>query len=285
LSDELLSEEFEEPPQGPPPTPQQRLAWRARGLRDAAGPLLTTVVAFLVGGLVVAVTGKNPVHVYRAIFDGAGLAWFFHVGNHTARIPFGTGHMFFPWDTSSTAAENLQQTLLLATPIALTALAAAFAFRCGLFNIGGQGQYLVGVYLAVWLGSSFTGLDPWAHVTMCLVAGSLAGAAYAGVAALLKASVGAHEVISTIMLNWIAVWVGAYLVGEGGPLQGSQSIPSSKAVADGAKLPVFWGPKELQGLSIGVFIALAILAVYWFVINRTTLGFEEIGRASCRERV
>src|SRR5207244_4635640 len=95
-----------------------------------------------------------------------------------------------------------------------------------------------------------------------------------GLAGLLKATVGAHEVITTIMLNWIAVWVGSYLVGEGGPLQGAQSIPTSKAIADGAKLPVFWGLKQLQGLSIGIFIALAMLAVYWFVINRTTLGFE-----------
>jgi simple sugar transport system permease protein len=81
-------------------------------------------------------------------------------------------------------------------------------------------------------------------------------------------------VITTIMLNWIAVWVGSYLVGEGGPLQGSQSIPSSKTIADGAKLPVFWGSKELQGLSIGALVALALLVVYWFLINRTTLGFE-----------
>jgi general nucleoside transport system permease protein len=274
LSDELLSEEFEEPPEGGPPSPQQRVPWRARGLRGLAGPLLTTLVAFLVGGLVVALTGKNPVDVYRAIFNGAGLAWFFHVGHHSARIPFGTGHVFFPWDTASDDAGNLQQTLLLATPIALTALAAAVSFRCGLFNIGGQGQYLVGVYLAVWLGASFTGSSPWLHVTICLVAGSLAGAAYAGLAGLLKATVGAHEVITTIMLNWIAVWVGSYLVGEGGPLQGAQGNPSSKTIADGAKLPVFWGLKELQGLSIGIFIALAMLAVYWFVINRTTLGFE-----------
>ena len=274
MTDELVEEEFEEPPQGGLPTPQQRVPWRARGVRAAVGPLLTTVVAFLLGGLVVALTGKNPARVYRAVFDGSGLAWFFHVGNHTARIPFGTAHVFFPWDTSSTAAGNLQQTLLIATPIALTALAAAFAFRCGLFNIGGQGQYLVGVYVAIWLGSSFGGLDPWLHVILCLVAGSLLGAAYAGVAGVLKATVGAHEVITTIMLNWIAVWVGSYLVGEGGPLQGSQSIPSSKTIADGAKLPVFWGLKQLQGLSIGVLVALALLVVYWFLINRTTLGFE-----------
>jgi len=82
-------------------------------------------------------------------------------------------------------------------------------------------------------------------------------------------------VISTIMLNWIAIWVGSYLFGQGGPLQGSQkSIPISNDIVEGAKLPVFWGLKLLQGLSIGIFIALAILIVYWIIINRTTLGYE-----------
>ncbi|HZP73348.1 MAG TPA: ABC transporter permease [Gaiellaceae bacterium] len=241
----------------------------------AAVSLLTTLVAFLAGGLAVALTGKDPIRVYRAIFDGTGLSWLFHVGNHSARIPFSTAHVFFPWDTASVAAQNLQQTLLVATPIALTGLAVAFAFRCGMFNIGGQGQYLVGVYAAVWLGSSFVHLAPWLHVALCLAAGTLLGAAYAGIAGILKATVGTHEVIATIMLNWVAVWVGSYLVGEGGPLQGAQpAIPVSRSVAVGARLPVFWGPKLLQGLSIGVFLALAMLVCYWLVVNRTTLGFE-----------
>jgi simple sugar transport system permease protein len=143
-----------------------------------------------------------------------------------------------------------------------------------MFNIGGQGQYIVGTIFAVWLGSSFGSLDPWLHVALCVVAGTLAGAAWAGIAGILKATVGAHEVISTIMLNWIAIWVGAYLFGEGGPLQGSRaSIPVSNTIVEGAKLPVFWGLKLLQGLSIGIFIALAMLAVYWILVNRSTLGF------------
>jgi simple sugar transport system permease protein len=78
------------------------------------------------------------------------------------------------------------------------------------------------------------------------------------------------------MLNWIAIWVGAYLVGQGGPLQNSTqpSIPISNDIAEGAKLPVFWGIPLLQGLSIGIFISIAMLFVYWIIINRTTLGFE-----------
>jgi simple sugar transport system permease protein len=183
--------------------------------------------------------------------------------------------MWFPWDTASVAAQNLQQTLLLTTPIILCGLAVAFAFRCGLFNIGGQGQYIAGSIFAVWLGSSFLDMNPWIHVPLVLVVGALAGAVWAGIAGILKATVGAHEVISTIMLNWTAIWVSEYLLGQGGPLQGSQpSIPISHDIAEGAKLPVFWGLKLLQGLSIGIFIAIAMLVVYWIIINRTTLGFE-----------
>jgi simple sugar transport system permease protein len=143
-----------------------------------------------------------------------------------------------------------------------------------MFNIGGQGQYVVGTLVAVWLGSSLPALSAWTHVLLCLAAGTLAGAVWAGIAGILKATVGAHEVISTIMLNWIAIWVGSYLVGENGPLQGSRtSIPVSSTILDDAKLPVFWGVKVLQGLSIGIFVAIAMLVVYWVVVNRTTLGY------------
>jgi simple sugar transport system permease protein len=227
------------------------------------------------GGLAVAFVGKNPFKVYNAVFNGTGLNWFVHLGNYQARVPFSTTKMWFPLNTGSVAAANLQQTLLLTTPIVLCGLAVAFAFRCGLFNIGGQGQYLVGSYMAVWVGTSFAQLAPWLHVTLCIVAGSLLGAAWGGIAGVLRATVGTHEVISTIMLNWIAIWVGEYLFGQQGPLQGSNaSVPVSNDIVGGAKLPVFWGVPVLQGLSIGIFIAVAMLVVYWFVLSRTTIGFE-----------
>jgi simple sugar transport system permease protein len=275
MSDELTAEEALGPPPPETPQPSQNFPSRFGGLRGAIPPVLTVVIAFFAGGLVVLVTGKNPFKVYKAVFDGTGIAWFFHVGSYHARVPFSTEKMWFPWNTASISAGNLQQTLLLTTAIILCGLAVAFAFRCGMFNIGGQGQYLVGSYFAVWLGTSFVHLTPWVHVPLVVVAGALSGAVWAGIAGFLKATVGAHEVISTIMLNWIAVWVGEWLFGEQGPLQGSQpSVPISNTVAEGAKLPVFWGVALLQGLSIGIFIAVAMLAVYWLIINRTTLGFE-----------
>jgi simple sugar transport system permease protein len=274
---EMIGEEGAETPEVPTSedySPRRLLVFQS-GLTGAIGPILTTILAFVMGGLVVALTGKNPFKVYHAIWDGTGLSWFFHIGSYSITLPFSGATVWFPWDTGSVAAQNLQQTLLLTTPIILTALAVAFAFRCGMFNIGGQGQYIVGTTLAVWVGASFVGMNPFLHVMLCLIVGTLGGAAWAGIAGILKATVGAHEVISTIMLNWIAIWVGAYLFGQGGPLQGSEvSVPISNDIADGAKLPVFWGLALLQGLSIGIFIALAMLVVYWIIINRTTLGYE-----------
>jgi general nucleoside transport system permease protein len=276
MSDELLEEEFEEPPP-PEDTPQPQQHFYTFGWAKGVLPsLLTVLIAFLVSGIAIAAIGKNPIRVYRAIFDGTGLVWFFQPGSYSIRLPFSTTHVWFWWDTSSAAAQNLQQTLLLTVPIALTAIAVALPFRAGMFNIGGQGQYLVGSMFAVWVGSSFPHMQPFFHASFAIAAAVLAGAAYAGIAGILKATVGAHEVISTIMLNWIAIWVGSYLLGQGGPLQNStqKSIPVSNAVVEGAKLPVFWGPKLLQGLSIGIFIALAALFIYWLFINRSTLGFE-----------
>ena len=250
-------------PEGRLPDPQESFGQRLALAQRAGGlvaPLLTVVIAFVMGGLVVLITtGKNPIETYRAIFEGAGLNWFFQI----------------PWDFDSIAAFNLQQTLIQTTTFILVGLAVAFAFRCGLFNIGGQGQYLAGAILAVWIGSSFEGLNPYLHVGLVIVIGTLAGAAIAGLAGFLKATVGAHEVISTIMLNWIVLWVGVYLFGLGGPLQNDtqESVPVSNDVVEGAKLYVFWGDPLLQGLHIGIFFALAALVVYSVILNRTTLGY------------
>jgi simple sugar transport system permease protein len=232
------------------------LAQRAGGL---IGPLLTAVFALLIGGLVVLATGANPLSTYRAIFDGSGLNWLF---------PWVTG------DARSFAATNLQQTLLLTTALVLCGLAVSVGFRCGLFNIGGQGQYIVGSIFALWIGSSFLTLNGPLHIVLTIGAATLAGAAYGGVAGLLKALTGAHEVISTIMLNWIAVWVGSWLVGQGGALQSRGSTPISNPVASSTHLHVFWGNPQLQGLDVGLFFALAALVVYAILLNRTTLGFE-----------
>jgi ABC-type uncharacterized transport system permease subunit len=249
-----------EPETGAPLTVAGRLSTYLRA-GGVITPLLTVLFAFFVGGLVVAVTGHNPLSTYRAIFDGTGLNW------------------LFPWTSAedrTIAALNLQQTLIVTTPLILTGLAVAFAFRCGLFNIGGQGQYLVGTYFAVWVGSSFGSMPGLLHILLAMVAACLGGAAWAGIAGLLRATTGANEVISTIMLNWVAVWSGLFLFGLGGPLQSStdRSVPVSNDIVESAKLPVFAGDPQLQGLHIGLFVALAMLIVFWVLLNRTRIGYE-----------
>src|SRR5215213_227393 len=175
------------------------VASRLSGFMRGGGitvPIVTALMAFFVGGLVVLATGANPIDTYKAIFEGSGLNWLF---------PWVTG------DDRALAALNLQQTLLLTTPLILTGLAVGFAFRAGLFNIGGQGQYLVGSMASVYVGSSLDGTPALLHVILAIAAGCVVGGLWAGIAGLLKATTGANEVISTIMLNWTAVYAGAYL--------------------------------------------------------------------------
>jgi general nucleoside transport system permease protein len=242
------------------PTVAARFAlWQRAG--GIATPLATAVFAFLVGGLVVLATGHDPLKTYRAIFDGAGLNW------------------LFPWvhgATRQAAAFNLQETGLTFIPLVLSGIAVAFAFRCGLFNIGGQGQYIVGIITGTQMGVWFASLPGPAHIFLAVTAAALAGAVWGGIAGILRATVGAHEVITTIMLNWIAIWVGSYLISFGGPFQDSSQpgVPVSREIAPNAHLPVFWGNPLLQGLDIGFFVALGMLVLYWVVIRRTTLGFE-----------
>jgi ABC-type uncharacterized transport system permease subunit len=247
-------------PDAAPQTVAGRLSTYLRG-GGIITPLITVLFAFFVAALVVLFTGGNPIETFEAIFKGTGLNW------------------LFPWtseDDRIVAEINLQQTLIVTTPLILTGLAVAFAFRCGLFNIGGQGQYLVGTFVAVWVGSSFQDMASLPHILLAMIAACLAGAAWGGLAGLLKATTGANEVISTIMLNWVAIWTGIYLFGLGGPLQSDvdKSVPVSNDIAENAKLPVFWGDPELQGLHVGIFISLAMLLVFWVVLNRTRTGFE-----------
>jgi simple sugar transport system permease protein len=252
-----------------PPPPEQGHDDSVTGLQafyERAGGLLVPIaaafLAFVIGGIVVLITEKSataPFEAYKAIFEGTGITWF---------IP-GVG------DTAE-EQRDLQQTLLITTPLILVALAVAFAFRCGMFNIGGQGQFWVGMLTGIWFGTHFDGAPSVVHIPLTLVAAILAGAIWGGIAGLLKATTGAHEVISTIMLNWIAIWVGKWLLeAPDGYLQGfDPSLPRSNDVLDSSKLSEVWNWGGLQPLHAGIFIALFALVVYHLLLNRTTLGYE-----------
>jgi general nucleoside transport system permease protein len=220
-------------------------------------PVATTVLAFFVGGLVVAVTGHDPFAAYRAIFDGTGITY------------------IFPWTPEADkafAALNLQQTLIITTPLVLCALAVAFPYRCGMFNIGGQGQYTMGIVGAIWVGTRWPHMATWEHLTLALLGAAFMGALWGAIAGLMKATVGAHEVISTIMLNWIAIYGAQWLYELGGPFQGPQhDVPQSAEVVRSARLPAVWG--TLQPVHAGIYLAIGALIVYYLVINRTTFGY------------
>ncbi len=256
------------PPPAEPGYPGPGGFFNVSGAGGFVTSLITAVLAFICGGIVVLATGNNPIPVYQGIFDGTGLSW------------------LFPWVQGAereAAAFNLQQTLLYTTALILCGLAVAFAFRCGMFNIGGYGQFIMGAITATWIGSSWADLAGPLHIAIAVVLATLAGAAFAGIAGLLKATTGAHEVVTTIMLNWIAYFVGSWAFGLGGPLQNdiNPSVPISNDIVNAVKLPVFWGDKGLQGLHIGFFIAIAALVVYWLILSRTTLGFRvrAVGRS------
>jgi ABC-type uncharacterized transport system permease subunit len=237
---------------------QHVTGWFATRAGGVIVPFMAAVLAFLVGGVVVAATGHNPLGAYKAIFEGTGLTWFWPFLDEQQRLG---------------AANDLQQTLLITTPLILTALAVAFAFRCGMFNIGGQGQYWIGLIVGLYIGTQLAGTPRAVHVFVALVCAILAGAIWGGIAGILKATVGAHEVISTIMLNWIAIFGGKYLFELGGKLQGDEpSIPRSHDILESAHLWPIWG--QLQPLHAGLFISMFALIVYHFLLNRTTLGYE-----------
>jgi ABC-type uncharacterized transport system permease subunit len=251
----------------PPVTPEAggsvTVASRLGGFMRGGGvavPLLTALLAFVAGGLVVLATGKDPISTYKAIFEGTGLNW------------------LLPWTSSDDriiAAQNLQQTLILTTPYILVGLAVAVAFRAGLFNIGGQGQYVMGLIASVFVANRFGGLPGVLHIVLAIAAAMAAGGAWAAIAGWLRATTGANEVISTIMLNYIALWFGVYMFGLNGPLQGNQpSVPVSADIVQSAHLPVFWGDPELQGLHIGLFIALVGAGLVWLLLNRSVAGYE-----------
>ena len=250
------------PPQGPDepaPTGMEAIAaWFSTRIGGVLVPLAAAILAFFVGGLVILFTGHSPFGAYQAIFEGTGL-------NHP--------YLWLTGQETRAAWGDLQQTLIITSPLILTALAVAFAFRCGMFNIGGQGQYWVGLMAALYVGLHFDGLPQPLHVFLCVLASLLAGFVWGGIAGILRATVGAHEVITTIMLNWIAIYVGQWLVELGGPLQGDEpSIPRSNDILDSAHLWTIG--TGLQPLHAGIFISLAALVVYSVILNRTTLGYE-----------
>jgi len=205
-------------------------------------PLLAIFTALLLSSLVMIVAGTNPIKAYLALAEGA----------------FGT-------------QVAIVETLIKATPFILAGLGIALAFRGGLFNIGMEGQLFVGSVAAVLIGYSIE-LPPVIHLIVALLAGMLGGALWAAIPGYLKARTGAHEVITTIMTNFIALRVINWAIGVNGPMRAPRSVvPETRAVYETARLPLLISDSRLHA---GIILALlAAIAVYW-LLWRTVIGFE-----------
>ena len=169
----------------------------------------------------------------------------------------------------------ISETLTAAFPLVLAGLGLALGFRTGLFNIGAEGQLLMGGLAAVIFGFSFPGLPFPVLMVACLIAGALTGALYASIAGWLKAMTGAHEVISTIMLNLISYRLLDYFLRQPFVQQVGRTDPISKSVPENAALPrlLDWVDPNLR-VHAGLFLVLIAVALVWWVLFRTKLGFE-----------
>jgi simple sugar transport system permease protein len=237
------------------PTPTPTASDRLRNvLHDSARmqpvlvPLYAIIVALVVAGIVIVLIGKNPIEAYWALLRGM----------------FGN-------------PDRIAASLGRSTPFIGAALAVAFAFKAGLFNIGAEGQLLVGATVAAWVGtfSWLAGLPGPILVPIILLSGVLGGGIWGGIPGFLKARTGAHEVIVTIMLNNIAILFVRWMVGSRDPVilrDMTASVPRTARLPAAGRLPEIISSSP--PLHVGFLIMLALCAVVWFILKRTTFGFE-----------
>ncbi len=219
-------------------------------LQPVLVPLYALLLAFIVGGVLIALIGVNPFEAYWALLRGM----------------FGS-------------PERIAGSVARSVPFIGSALALAFAFRAGLFNIGAEGQLLVGGLVAAWVGTWAFMFDVPGIIAIPIIitAGFVGGAFWGGIPGVLRARTGAHEVISTIMLNSIALFMTRWLINSSDPLilrDTSASVPRTKEVSETARLPELFDSEPT--LHSGLLIMVILCVVVWYVLKRTTFGLEVI---------
>jgi len=201
---------------------------------------------------------------YSALFEGS-------IGN-PKKIYTALSAYFDSGDASLLPSAFLPftESLVLATPYILTGLAVALGFQCGLFNIGAEGQFFIGGLTSVFVGYSLQGLPALIHLPLCLLAGILGGGLWGAIPGYLKAKTGAHEVINTIMTNYIAFRLSEWLLN--GPMRREGYRPVSPEIQPSAYLPQLF-PSPIR-FHAGFFVALAVAAFIYWLLFKTTIGFE-----------
>ncbi len=208
--------------------------------RSILPELIAILLAFLLSAIILTITGYSPLRAFNALFRGA-------FGNK-----FGIG-----------------QTLTQATPILFTSLSFLLAFRSGLFNIGIEGQFLMGAFAAAIAGSVFHGIPPIIHVLITLIAGGLFGALWCLIPALLKIFTGASEVITTMMMSYIATYLTSYFVNYRFKAPGW--VAQTNPIQTSAVLPKILPPTQL---SVSFLISLAFTVLVYYFLFKTYLGFQ-----------
>ncbi|HET6889566.1 MAG TPA: ABC transporter permease [Pyrinomonadaceae bacterium] len=217
-------------------------------LRELLFPLIAVVAAFIVGGILILIIGDNPLQVYALLF-GSAFSW-----------PVGIGY-----------------TLFYATPLIFTGLAVLVAFRCGLLNIGAEGQLYMAAFATAWVGITFANASAWVLIPLCFIAAIVAGGVWGGIPGVLKARFGSHEVINTIMLNFIAVALLSYFTqyhykAPGDPIMQTVPIGENAHITRlGRFIPGFpeWIP-----LNLAFVLALICCGLVYLFLWRTKWGYE-----------
>lgn len=268
-------------PGKPAPAPahdEQPSRWN-QAVRDIMGgpvviSILAVVLALIVGAILIAVTDPDVQRAAGYFFARPGdtfAAIWTSVSN--AYVSMFQGAIYnFRRPSFAAGIRPLTETLTFATPLIVSGLGVALAFRVGLFNIGGQGQILIAAAASAWVGFSFD-LPPVVHLVLAVVAGIVGGAVWAGIVGALKARTGAHEVIVTIMLNYIAFYLVAYMLRTQGLLQAPGSNnPKAPPVHANAVFPPLFGAQ--YNLTWAFVVVIGATVFVWWLINRSSLGFR-----------
>jgi ABC-type uncharacterized transport system permease subunit len=241
------------------------LAWIRRTGASIASPIFAVVLAMVAGGIVIMITSP---------------------GSLSDRFSAAVSAYQALWQGSFGSLQSISYTLVIVGPLIFAGISVAIAFRAGLFNIGAEGQLAVGAIIVSAIGLHATTWPGWLLIPTLVIAGALAGAIWGGIAGALKAWRGAHEVVTTIMLNWIAFFVADYLIN--GPLKDPALANSTSPLPSQATFPqifVFYNntlgtflPKiptpQAYLVDVTFIFAIVALVVYWFIYARTTFGYE-----------
>jgi len=225
-------------------------------------PILAVISALVIGAFIIAISTVDLLELWGESPGEAFTETFRTIGEAYAGL----------FEGSFGSVGAISETLTAATPLILAGLAVAIGFRAGLFNIGAEGQMLIGGMSALMVGFSFDGLPIVIHLPLAIIAGIIGGAVWGGFPGWLRAKTGAHEVITTIMLNWIAIrlvdWAlkTPFIQAEG------RTDPISKSVLESARLPKLFGAQ--YRVHAGIILALLVAWFAYWLLFKSTIGYE-----------